>query len=171
AVVSWRCVRTLKVKCPTWQHVETFYARKLRRDNTLTIRVPFTPQEGSTVTIGLQLPDGEVMPIEGKVLGIMDAPPGKKAAIRLHLHGMTEEVLGQLKAMVTDARRSQSRPRIPADGKAAVSAPSRGGAVPTMPPAPLPEDAPIDEVVEAPAEYAGADLADEERDVFEQLAA
>lgn len=169
-------MRTLKVKCATWQHVETFYARKLRRDNTLTIRVPFDPQEGSIVMIGLHLPNGTVMAIEGKVLGVMTAPAGKKAAIRLHLHGMTPEVLGRLKAMVAEAQKDESAPRGEGrealDGRPPAPPRPRQPAVPTMPPAPLPEDAPIDEIVEPPFAQSADQIADEfEREVFVQLEA
>jgi hypothetical protein len=175
-------VRTLKVKCPTWQHVETFYERKLRPDKTLTIRVPFNPQEGSNVTLGLQLPDGSVTAIEGKVLGVMASPSGKKAAIRLHLHGMTEEVLGRLRAQVEASRKDSptAHDRMMASAGAERMVPGRSDpalrrnsqtAVPTMPPAPLPEDAPIDEVVDMPSAPVADQVSEFERDVFMQLEA
>lgn len=167
-----RVVRTLKVKCPTWEHVETFYKRKLRRDRTLTIRVPFNPVEGSGLTIKLQLPDGQEMHIEGKILGVLPGTTGGKTAITLHLHGLDLEVESTLRGLVEAARKPKSttgQDRSPKGQRVGTDRP---------PPAPMPavpisepRDAPIDELVQAPYVPDVDTISEFEREVFLQLEA
>lgn len=186
----WR-VRTLKVKCPTWQHVETFYGRKLRKDNTLTLRVPFHAEEGSQVTLGLQLPNDTTVSIEGTVIGLTAPEGDQKNGIRLFLHGMTPAVRAQLESMVAKgtpgrATGSQAAPA-PAAPQAAPRRPSPPETPPRQsPPAPqpapprqaapaprppavpvsVPADAPVDEVLEPPFEPTIQDVSEYEREVF-----
>ena len=160
-------MRTLKVKCPTWKHVETFYKRKLRRDKTLTIRVPFNPAEGSGLTIRLQLPNGQITNIEGRVLGVLPGENPNKAAITLHLHGFTDDIANSLRALVKSAKQDAIVKK--ADGRDGVAITSRpvaraatdpadaseevlGSSVNVELPAAEPRDAPIDEVVPPPYE-------------------
>lgn len=161
-------MRTLKVKCPTWKHVETFYKRKLRRDKTLTIRVPFNPAEGSGLTIRLQLPDGQVLNIEGRVLGVLPGENPNKAAITLHLHGFTDEIARTLEGLVASANKdglgaspSTPPPRPPTESDKA--------SVDVQLPIADPRDAPIDEVVGIPYEPDVSSISEFEREVFEQL--
>lgn len=95
-------VRTLKVKCPTWRHVETFYSRKLRKDKTLTLRVPFHADEGTKIKLGLELPEGEVMNIEGTVLDITPGEAGERNGLRIYLHGLDAALLDRLKGLITE---------------------------------------------------------------------
>lgn len=177
-------MRTLKVKCPTWKHVETFYKRKLRRDKTLTIRVPFNPAEGSGLTIRLQLPDGHVTNIEGRVLGVLPGENPNKAAITLHLHGFTDEIARTLQALVKSAREDAIVASSDGEAVAITSRPTAGSgsgssagtddellgsSVNVELPAAEPRDAPIDEVVSAPYEPDVATISEFEREVFEQL--
>lgn len=192
-MLSCRRVRTLKVKCPTWKHVETFYERKLRKDNTLTLRVPFHADEGSQVALGLQLPNDMVMNIEGTVIGLVPGDPGQRPAVRLFLHGMTESLLEHLRTMVSDglhgraiSRQPTAQPAPPASagtqgnqeprpraGAAAKEAKRAAQAArpgppkqPPAPPAAVPEDAPVDELVEPPFEPTIQDVSEYEREVF-----
>jgi curved DNA-binding protein CbpA len=178
-------VRTLKVKCPTWQHVETFYSRKLRKDKTLTLRVPFQPEEGTQLTIGLELPDGEVINVPGTVIGVEAGEDGERNAMRLFLHGLDATLLERLKVMVASARSTTSLDPVPprhaakagarastapAAPPSATLGPSRSGptfmpAATTLP-ASKPEDAPVDELVEPPVEPTADDVSEYERDVF-----
>lgn len=103
-------VRTLKVKCPTWQHVETFYSRKLRKDRTLTLRVPFEPEEGAQISVGLELPSGEVVNIPGTIVGVSTAEDEDRNAMRLFLHGLDDAMLERLKQMVAEAGASTRAP-------------------------------------------------------------
>ena len=185
----WR-VRTLKVKCPTWQHVETFYGRKLRKDNTLTLRVPFQAEEGSQVTLGLQLPNDTTVNVEGTVIGLTAAEGDQKNGIRLFLHGMTPAVREQLEAMVAEglhgrAASHEAAPAPPAKAppvsakapappaKAPPPMPPRQAASPRRPPATppvsVPADAPVDEVLEPPFEPTIQDVSEYEREVFTYL--
>lgn len=177
-------VRTLKVKCPTWQHVETFYSRKLRKDKTLTLRVPFHPDEGTQLTIGLELPDGEVINVPGTVLGVEAGADGERNAMRLFLNGLDATLLERLKALVASTRsttsvdpvpprpaakssaRPSTAPAAPTSGySASRSGPTYGPPASTLP-ASTPEDAPVDELIEPPAEPTADDVSEYERDVF-----
>jgi hypothetical protein len=118
-VLSSGRVRTLKVKCPTWHHVETFYSRKLRKDRTLTLRVPFEPEEGAQISVGLELPSGEVINIPGTIIGVSTAEDEDRNAMRLFLHGLDAELLERLKEMVAAAAtktRQDAAPPRPAPG-------------------------------------------------------
>ena len=59
--------RSLHVKCSTWDQVEAFYERKLRRGNTLSMRVPFVIDAGAALTLGLELPNQLVIAVDGIV--------------------------------------------------------------------------------------------------------
>lgn len=156
--------RNLKIRCPTWDQVEEFYARKLKGGRTLTIRVPFTPANGDRITLALGLPNDVVMAIDTEITGVKASPDGKKSMVRMELHGLTDEVLGRLKGFVADARRGHG-----------VAAPIPGAAgqrrkrAPSAPPPAAPTDAPVDEVVDQLASPNVDDLGEQERDVFLSL--
>lgn len=152
---------SLKVKCPTWDHVESFYARKVKEGNSLSARVPFHPHVGEVVTIALELPDELVIAIESEVLETAPAPDGKKSAVRMRLTGLTPSVRSRLESLVAEARRQKSvagprpRPETPP--------------TPQVVPLPEPVDAPVDEVVEAPVIPASDEVPPSHRDVFVEL--
>jgi hypothetical protein len=152
---------SLKVKCPTWDHVESFYARKVKDGNSLSARVPFHPHIGEVVTIALELPDELVIAIESEVLEAAPAPDGRKSAVRMRLIGLTPSVRGRLESLVAESRRQK-----------VVSGPRPRSETPPMPqvlPPPEPVDAPVDEVVEAPAMPVADQVPARERAVFVQL--
>jgi hypothetical protein len=100
--------RTLHVRCPTWEQVEQFYTRKLRRGKLLSMKVPFDAAVGSQVTLGLELPNGTTIAIDGTVLkassiegtsGPSGKPEGGKTWIEVELLGFNEDVIGRIKAM------------------------------------------------------------------------
>jgi len=47
--------RTLHVRCATWEQVDVFLSRKLRKGRYLSMKVPFVAKLGSPVTLGLEL--------------------------------------------------------------------------------------------------------------------
>jgi len=152
---------SLKVKCPTWDHVESFYARKVKEGNSLSARVPFHPHVGEVVTIALELPDELVIAIESEVLETAPAPDGRKAAVRMRLTGLTPSVRGRLESLVAEARQQKS-----------VSGPRPRPETPPTPqvlPPPEPVDAPVDEVVEAPAIRSAAEVPARHRAAFVEL--
>jgi hypothetical protein len=98
--------RTLHVRCPTWEQVEQFYTRKLRKGKLLSMKVPFAAAIGSQVTLGLELPNGVTIAIDGTVhksSPIETTPGGKpepaKTWIELELIGFTDDVIARIKAM------------------------------------------------------------------------
>ncbi|MEM9490099.1 MAG: J domain-containing protein [Myxococcota bacterium] len=162
-------MRTLKVKCPTWEHFETFYKRKLRQDKTLTVRVPFDAADGSTVMLGLQLPDGTVLAIEGIVRGTVAAGADHKAAIKLYLRGLTDDILDRLRTLVADA--GAAAPANGTDLSAAAGDPDPAGTSPDLPPS-YPEDVPIDEAIApstAPSGDQLASMTSDQRAVYNRL--
>jgi hypothetical protein len=152
---------SLKVKCPTWDHVESFYARKVKEGNSLSARVPFHPHVGEVVTIALELPDELVIAIESEVLETAPAPDGRKAAVKMRLTGLTPSVRGRLESLVAEARRQRS-----------VSGPRPRPETPPVPqvlPPPEPVDAPVDELVESPVMPTAAQVPAKDRPVFVSL--
>jgi DnaJ-domain-containing protein 1 len=95
--------RTLHVRCATWDQVEAFHTRKLRRGKLLSMKVPFQTQSGAQVTLGLELPNGVVIAIDGNVLKASPIEGDTKTWIEVELIGFTEEVLARLKAMAKGA--------------------------------------------------------------------
>ncbi|MCP4446072.1 MAG: hypothetical protein GY811_12105 [Myxococcales bacterium] len=79
---------TLRIRCPTWGHLENFYAVRVKNENLLLARVPFSPSKGSVVTIALEFPDGLVVDIDADVEAVHKAPDSKKSAIRVVLRHM-----------------------------------------------------------------------------------
>ncbi|MBA3540366.1 MAG: J domain-containing protein [Deltaproteobacteria bacterium] len=95
--------RTLHVKCTTWEQVETFYTRKLRKGRILSMKVPYTTEVGAPVTLGLELPNGVVLAIDGNVAKASaiegDAKATTRTWIEVELVGWTDEVVAKLKEM------------------------------------------------------------------------
>ncbi len=161
-----RRARSLKIKCPTWDHVEAFYSRKLRKGNVLPIRVPFMLGKGASLTIALELPNEMVMAIDGEVTAAAPAADGKKSAIQLTLHGMTPEVLGRLESLVSDAKKGHG---IAEPAAAASEEAASAETAATEPPPAQPTDAPVDELVAPPPAPQPEDVAEDERSVFTAL--
>ncbi len=97
--------RVLRVRCATWDQVEAFYRRKLRRGRYLAMKVPFAPEKNGELTVGLELPNAMVLAIDGTVVSVGDTQSEDgRTPIEIHLHGMTPEVQARLEALVADGR-------------------------------------------------------------------
>ncbi len=123
-------VRTLKVRCPTWRHVEAFYSRKLRKDRTLTLRVPFRPEPGSDMVLGLELPDSMVLNIDGTVVEVTPDEGGGRYGMRLHLHGLDAAKLEYLHRMVEESEVAEAFDGVlaaPESGAATAGSPGSAG--------------------------------------------
>ena len=96
--------RTLHVRCATWDQVETFTTRKLRKGKLLSMKVPFVGRAGAQVTLGLELPNEMVIAIDGV---IQRASPvegdAQRTWIEIELTGLTEEVMARIKGLATSA--------------------------------------------------------------------
>jgi hypothetical protein len=95
--------RVLRVRCATWEQVEAFYRRKLRRSGVLSMKVPFEADIGTPVTLGLELPNQIVIAIDGTVSSVGTAAAGR-TPIDVSLFGLSAELLARLETMVADAR-------------------------------------------------------------------
>jgi hypothetical protein len=103
--------RTLHVRCTTWDQVEVFHTRKLRRGKLLSMKVPFRADPGAEVTLNLELPNQVAIAIAGVVLKSSPvepdpkAPQGKSDAgktwLEVELIGFTEQVLGRIRTMAS----------------------------------------------------------------------
>ena len=152
---------TLRIRCPTWGHLENFYSAKVKHENLLLARVPFSPSIGSVVTIALELPDGLVIDIEADVEAVRKAPDGKKSAIRMVLRKM-QEVRPRLERAVALGREDS------ADDAAPVAMPS----VPRTQTGllvPIPSDVPIDEPVIVVCLPAAEDVPEDARERYREL--
>ena len=148
--------------------------------------------------LGLQLPDGTSMAIEGRVREFVPGEPGQKAALQLHLHGLTDDILDRLKDMVADAQAREVKataasrpvsPRARSDSSAdrnrvrkeshsagqPAGSPERASAEHGQTaddmelPAAMPEDAPISEDVEKPSAPRESDIGRDGREVYARL--
>ena len=102
--------RTLHVRCATWEQVDVFTTRKLRKGKLLSMKVPFETQAGAPLTLGLELPNLLVVAIDGIVqrASLIDPEPGAKPDqartwIELELTGLTDEVMSRIRAMASEA--------------------------------------------------------------------
>lgn len=105
--------RTLHVRCSTWEQVETFHSRKLRRGKLLSMKVPFAATLGSAVTLGLELPNEVVIAIDGVVRKSSPIEGDTKTWIEVELIGFTDEVIQRIKNMaanVVAVTRAPTRP-------------------------------------------------------------
>jgi tetratricopeptide (TPR) repeat protein len=152
---------TLRIRCPTWGHLENFYSAKVKHENLLLARVPFSPSIGSVVTIALELPDGLVINIEADVEAVRKAPDGKKSAIRMVLRKM-EAVRPRLERAVALGREDSD------DDAEPVAMPSvprtRTGLL-----VPIPSDVPIDEPVVVVRLPAAEDVPEDARERYREL--
>jgi hypothetical protein len=99
--------RTLHVRCSTWEQVEVFRTRKLRRGRLLSMKVPFHSDPGAEVTLNLELPNQSVLVIAGVVLKSSPVEADAKAAkpetgrtwLEVELVGFTDEVVARINRM------------------------------------------------------------------------
>jgi hypothetical protein len=91
--------RTLHVRCGTWEQVEVFTTRKLRKGKLLSMKVPFPAKVGGAVTIGLELPNEVVLAIDGLIQKSAAVEgDANRTWIEIELTGFTDEVKARLKA-------------------------------------------------------------------------
>ena len=83
--------RTLHVRCATWEQVEVFHTRKLRRGKLLSMKVPFPCDPGTGVTLNLELPNQVVIVIEGVVQKAAPVEPDKLKALKATLKSEREK--------------------------------------------------------------------------------
>lgn len=149
--------RTLHVRCTTWDQVETFYSRKLRKGKLLSMKVPFAAAPGSAVTLGLELPNEVVVAIDGTVQKSSPIEGDTKTWIEVELHGFTDEVVQRIKTMA-----------------AAVVAPARTQTASAPPPSkPSPTSPPVSApaVARTATAQASDDLPADEKQLFQHLTA
>ena len=96
--------RTLHVRCGTWEQVEQFTQRKLRKGRLLSMKVPFAAKVGTPVTLGLELPNEMVIAIDGAVqkaspVEVDGKPDGNRTWIEIELTGFTDEVRARLETL------------------------------------------------------------------------
>jgi len=107
--------RTLHVRCATWDQVETFTKRKLRKGRLLSMKVPFQAKVGSPVTLGLELPNEMVIAIDGTILRAspVEGDP-QRMWIEVDLSGLTEDVLARIKHLAANPNDdAETDPQIP----------------------------------------------------------
>jgi hypothetical protein len=92
--------RNLQIKCSTWAQVEAFYTRKLRRGNLLSVKVAFAASVDMAITIGLEVPGGLVMSIDGVIRRVSAVQGETRTWIEVDLVGLSDETLARLKRMV-----------------------------------------------------------------------
>ena len=150
--------RTLHVRCSTWEQVETFYSRKLRKGKLLSMKVPFVATPGGAVTLGLELPNEVVVAIDGTVQKASPIDGDTKTWIEVELHGFTDEVVQRIKAMASAV----------ATTKPPGEAPTKPRATTTPPPAPVTAPPVVSRTATA---QASDDLPADERQLFQHLTA
>jgi DnaJ-domain-containing protein 1 len=119
--------RTLHVRCATWQQVEVFTTRKLRKGKLLSMKVPFDAKVGTPVTLGLELPNQLVIAIDGMVqrASAVESEPGStRTWIEIELVGLNDEIMARIKAMVSHESEPETDPQI-----AALPAPMRKSSI------------------------------------------
>jgi hypothetical protein len=107
--------RTLHVRCATWEQVELFTTRKLRKGKLLSMKVPFDAKVGAPVTLGLELPNQLVIAIDGIVqrASPVDAETGStRTWIEIELTGLNDEVMGRIKAMAAQESEPETSPTL-----------------------------------------------------------
>ena len=101
--------RTLHVRCSTWDQVDVFTTRKLRKGKLLSMKVPFETSAGTQITLGLELPNQLVVAIDGVVqrASPIAIEPGKvessaRTWIEIELTGLTDDVLARIRTMASE---------------------------------------------------------------------
>jgi hypothetical protein len=109
--------RTLHVRCATWEQVEVFTTRKLRKGKLLSMKVPFSAKSGSSVTIGLELPNEVVVAIDGVIqkaapVEVDGKPDGSRTWIEIELTGFNDEIKARLRRLKREAEDPETDPKI-----------------------------------------------------------
>lgn len=117
--------RTLHVRCATWEQVEVFHTRKLRQGKLLSMRVPFEAAIGMPVTLGLELPNGVVIAIEGAVQKASPIDGDTRTWIEVELPGFTEDVRARLRQLAEIEGAALTPAPAPAPAEAAARAAAR----------------------------------------------
>lgn len=113
--------RTLHVRCTTWEQVDVFTTRKLRKGKLLSMKVPFETTAGAPLTLGLELPNQLVVAIDGVVqrASAIEPEPGMKPDqahrtwIEIELTGLTDDVMNRIQAMASEELASPANPTTP----------------------------------------------------------
>jgi len=151
--------RTLHVRCTTWEQVEVFHTRKLRRGKLLSMKVPFHSDRGAAVTLNLELPNRVVIAIEGTVLKSSPVEPDPKAAkpepgktwLEVELIGFTEDVIAQIRRMAAGLpAEPEAAPEPPPPVPRARRASTSQSAIPSTPASAIPS-APASAIPSGPA--------------------
>jgi len=105
------------VRCTTWEQVDVFTTRKLRKGKLLSMKVPFETKAGAPLTLGLELPNQLVVAIDGIVqrASPIDPEPGAKPDvsrtwIEIELTGLTDEVMTRIRTMASEAIEGKTPP-------------------------------------------------------------
>lgn len=103
--------RTLQVRCATWEQVDIFTTRKLRKGKLLSMKVPFSARGGMPVTLGLELPNEVVVAIQGIVqkAAPVDGDPAR-TWIEIELAGFTDDVKARLLRLRREAEQPDAAP-------------------------------------------------------------
>src|SRR5450432_3530345 len=135
--------RTLHVRCTTWDQVDVFTTRKLRKGKLLSMKVPFEAKQGSPVTLGLELPNQLVVAIDGIVqrASLVEGEQPPRTWIEIELTGLTDEVLARIRTMGAEAK-NEAKTNPGASDNDKTPAPVRRRA---QTPAPTAEQLPADE--------------------------
>jgi hypothetical protein len=109
--------RTLHVRCASWDQVETFTTRKLRHGKLLSMKVPFAAKLAMPLTLGLELPNGVVVAIDGVVNRVSPVETDGKVEsnrswIEIELVGFTDEVKARLTAFAAHEEEPTTDPQI-----------------------------------------------------------
>lgn len=144
--------RALKIKCPTWDHVESFFSRKLAADGQLSLKLPFSPQVGQEIGLALELPTGVEIAVPCTVVTARLGPDPKRCAVTLRVTGGAAGLRARLRALTDEAR----------------GEPAAAPAI-AAPPVPIPLDAPVDEPVPAPPPFEPSDPEPITADLLTQL--
>jgi tetratricopeptide (TPR) repeat protein len=153
---------TLKIRCPSWEHLENFYDQKVKEGNVLLARVPFSPVVGSEITISLELPDGRNINFQGRVDAVRQAPDGRKSALRMILHGLDGTMRARLEKAVSDGRELLTPPPEPVRR-------TKGTRTEDGLPLPIPADVPIDELIPEVVLPAVEEVPEEAREQYRLL--
>lgn len=99
-------VRLLRIRCTSWEQVAAFYTRKLRKQRFLSLRVPFAAEPDVPVTVGLELPTGVVVALDGVVRAVTLHADNPHPMVELELTGDIAAQVERLQEMVAAAAKS-----------------------------------------------------------------
>lgn len=105
-------VRLLRIRCTSWDQVAAFYSRKLRKQRYLSLRVPFAAEKDVPVTVGLELPTGVVVALDGIVRAVTLHADNPNPLVELELVGDIEAQVARLADMVADASAPEGSPAV-----------------------------------------------------------